>query len=160
MEAIAEDLTAELVTDLVGDAVIDALRTMIDCSVEKTRTVPHSSDDGFYPVTAVIGLAGDIAGSICVSVSRRTAAALLKQVLDVDVDSNSTLVRDGVCELANIIVGSAKSRLGDWSLRLGLPTTILGDDVLIMFPSQSVPVRVEFESEIGPIKVVVGLQRR
>ena len=160
MVAIAEELTAGLVIDLVGDSVTDALRIMINCSATKTKTVAHASNDGFYPVTAVIGLAGDVAGSICVSMSRQSAAALLKQILDVDIDSNSALVRDGVCELANIIVGSAKNGLDAYSLRLGLPTTILGDDVSIMFPSQSVPVCMEFESEIGPFKVVVGLQRR
>ena len=155
--------TASATTSIMNPIIqstIQAFEMMIGTTPKKVGVRLHSDDDIFHTLSAVIGLAGDVKGSVCLTLPATTAKAAVKAILDMDVDDDSRLLRDTVGEFANVVAGTAKDMLVDCEVELGLPNLIRGDHVRIMFPEQAQPMRIEFESEIGSFAIVFGLVMR
>jgi CheY-like chemotaxis protein len=71
-------------------------------------------------------------------------------------------VIDGIAEVANILVGSAKARLAlndGIPLELGLPTVVRAKEVSIDQPSGTLWVDLHFKSSHGPFVLRIALRR-
>lgn len=77
---------------------------------------PYTTDD----VTAVVGISGDLAGSLYLSMSGATALRLVGRMLGQAISTLDELVQSGIAELANVIAGSAGVALA----QDGVTTTI------------------------------------
>lgn len=64
-------------------------------------------------VAAIIEIAGDIEGRIIFDTEPATAMQIAKHLAGGDVDASDELVRETVCELANMVVGNAITSLND-----------------------------------------------
>ncbi len=64
---------------------------------------------------------------------------------------------DAIGELTNMIAGSAKAKLEEYELSVGLPNVVTGSGHCINFPTESPPVCIPFECEWGTVVVEVGL---
>ncbi|MAG94297.1 MAG: chemotaxis protein CheX [Planctomycetaceae bacterium] len=148
-------VTAQIVNPLI-EAALETFDVMLECQSTRKELTRKTRETKMYPVTAVIGLSGQVTGSICVSLSLEATFSAVKRMIDVDVDELPGLAADAVAELANIIAGTAKNKLSSYTLELGLPSVITGDDHDIAFPSNSNPLCVAFESEIGPFLIAFG----
>ena len=56
-----------------------------------------------------------------------------------------------------MIAGSAKSKLEEYELSVGLPNVVTGSGHCIAFPSASPPVCMPFDCKWGTVVVEVGL---
>lgn len=143
--------------------VTEAVTVMFDSmfgSGVRQSAVSRTSADSLFEVSSLVGLAGDVSGSFCLSLPVETVFALVKRALDIEPDSINRLCRDSVNELANVIAGYAKDRLVEEEIKLGLPTAILGQDIAINYPHSSEPIRIDFESDMGRLMVVIGLVQK
>ncbi len=157
--AAPANLTTSVINPLI-QATFETFEMMLDCKSRRTRLSLKDDTTQLYPITAVIGMTGQAAGSICLSFSREAACTAVKRMLDMDVDEITPLVCDTVGEFANVIAGSAKDRLADLSLELGIPNIIRGQNVQIDFPSNAQPLVIQFESDIGPFLIICGFVNR
>lgn len=64
-------------------------------------------------VAAIIEIAGDIEGRIIFDTEPATAMQIAKHLAGGDVDASDELVRETVCELANMVIGNAITSLND-----------------------------------------------
>ncbi|MDX1945377.1 MAG: chemotaxis protein CheX [Pirellulaceae bacterium] len=138
-------------------ATCDVFRKTLAC--ELTRC-PMTRRDSFCPsheVSGLIGLTGQAQGMVVVSLGRQTAIRVAEIMLETPQETINADVADAVGEIANMIAGSAKSRLAEYELSVGLPTVICGKNHVIAFPSKSTPVLIPFESNIGPFCLEVSL---
>ncbi len=152
-------LTAQIVNPIIH-ATAETFEMMLDSKVKRTDLTIQSMNTPLYDVSALIGLSGDAGGSICLSFKDDTAFKVVKQVLDMDVDEIDGLVCDAVGEFANIIAGSAKDKIKELKLNLGIPNVIQGKDHHISFPSNSQPLCASFESDLGPFKIAFGFVKK
>lgn len=86
----------------------------------KMQGGPYKTND----VTVIIGLAGDMEGSVILSMSKDTALAYVSRVMGEATAELDELAQSGVGELANVIAGRAGVTLGE-----------KGDDVVIAPPT-------------------------
>ena len=155
--------TAMLTTQIVNpilESTFEAFELMMDVQCKKKGMSLVTESTEFNPVSSVIGLTGRVVGSICLSYPKKTAFACVKRMVDVDVDEVNNLVCDCVSEFSNVIAGSAKDKVVDLELEIGIPTVVRGDSHRIDFPRSCQPVCVDFGSEIGPFKVIFGFEER
>lgn len=148
--------TTQVLNPLI-QAARDTFGLMLDSQVIKGDVSLHTIKDEFFPLTAVIGLAGAVRGSVCLSFSRELAANAVRQMAGIEGEVDSDLLRDTVGEFTNVIAGSAKDMISD-EVSLGLPNVICGDNVKITFPDQACAMRARFDTDLGPFFLVFGLE--
>lgn len=148
------NLTVRTAGPLVS-AVIATFDTMLSSSVRRTSLDLRSENDQMLDISALIGVSGKVSGSFCLSFARPTAAAAVSRFTGLEVDPDSPLVIDGVGEFTNVIVGNAKDNI-DLALNLGIPNVVHGPEHAISFPGEAKPMRVCFESDLGPLLVDFG----
>ena len=64
-------------------------------------------------VAAIVEITGDIEGRIILDTDPATAMQVAKHLAGGDVDTSDELVRETVCELANMVIGNAITSLND-----------------------------------------------
>lgn len=154
-QAASSALTAEIVNPVIV-AAVETFEMMMECNASRKSMRLKEPNETFSPVTAIIGLSGTASGSICLSFERDTALRTVKHMLDMDVTEMSGIVSDTVGEFANVIVGCAKDKLKHMELEMGLPNIVTGDNVHIDFPTNSNPICIHFESDMGPFMICCG----
>lgn len=152
-------LTISIVNPLIT-AVIETMNSMAGYKVVRKDLQPVLNHHAYHQVTALIQLSGNARGSICLSVSTRTAIALVYKMTEIKETEVSGLVCDTVAEFANVIAGMAKDRMTELGLQLGLPNVIHGSKLEIWYPEDSTPMCVNFTSEIGPLMVTFGFSSK
>lgn len=148
-------------------ATCDVFRTTLSCELTRCQATRRDNFCPTYEVSGLIGLTGRAQGMVVVSLGRQTAIRVAEIMLQAQHESINAEVADAVGEITNMIAGSAKSKLAEFELSVGLPTVICGKNHVIAFPSTSTPVLIPFESNIGPfclevslVELPAGCQRR
>jgi chemotaxis protein CheX len=139
------------------NATVEVFRTMLACELIRGQPSLKTNTSPQHEVSGLIGLTGKIQGMVVVSLGRETAIQATEILLSERPPEINAQVVDAVGELTNMIAGSAKSRLEQFQLSVGLPSVICGKHHSIGFPSNSTPIRLPFDSPIGPVCVDVGL---
>jgi chemotaxis protein CheX len=68
-------------------------------------------------IAALVEIAGDIEGRIILDTDAATAMEIAKHLAGGDIESSDGLVRETVCELANMVIGNAVTSLNDQGFR-------------------------------------------
>lgn len=155
--------TASLTTEIVNPVIQSTLETfdlMMDVRCWKKGLALLTPETPYYAVSAVISLTGRVAGSLCLSFDRTTAFGAVKAMLDMDIDEVNGLVCDTVGEFANVIAGNAKDKVTELDLEIGIPNIIRGENHRIEFPSSCQPFCADFDSDIGPFRIMFGFVAR
>jgi chemotaxis protein CheX len=139
------------------NATVEVFRTMLACELTRGQPSLKTNSSPQYEVSGLIGLTGKFQGMVVVSLGRETAIQATEVLLSERPPEINAQVVDAVGELTNMIAGSAKSRLEQFQLSVGLPSVICGKHHCIGFPSNSTPIRLPFDSPFGPVCVDVGL---
>lgn len=137
----------------------DVSSTMLDLDVEVGSPKIHRDADAGYDVSAIISLSGDCVGSVALCFSTPTAAAMVGKFAGTEIDPHSPDFTDGVGELANMIIGGAKSKFsGGMSVSISCPSVIVGPGHRV-FQQKDIPaIEIPAESECGPIRLVVSIR--
>ena len=93
-------------------------------------------------ITAIIGVAGHRTGTIAVSFTRESAAALVYGMLGDDVEDLEQDMRDTVGEFANMISGQARAGIAEAGVTLqgSTPTVVVGDAEIEMEHKTKAPI--------------------
>ncbi|MBL8889499.1 MAG: chemotaxis protein CheX [Planctomycetaceae bacterium] len=111
-----------------------------------------------FDISGVIGLSGSIKGMLVVGMDTPVAFAIAEELLGYRPTEIDGEVFDMVGELANMICGNAKERMGDPSIALGLPTVVSGANYNIVFHSDKQLHLLCFETPWGPLSIEFGLK--
>jgi len=141
-------------------ATQDVFDTMLGTKLTRGSVVLKSGYVPTHEVSGLIGLSGmggQCTGMVVVSIGRSTAIQAAGIMLGTEPQELDADVMDAVGELTNMIAGAAKTKLEEYRFSIGLPTVICGKNHSISFPSETSPIVIPFESELGPICVEVGM---
>jgi chemotaxis protein CheX len=150
-------------------------QTLIQPCIESTKAVfsmmlgwdvqlgTASRAQGFqtkHDVSGIIGFSGVLRATVVVSVDQEVAFAAAEAFLGERPTEINADIIDMVGELANMIGGNAKDRLGIPGIDLGLPTIVSGKGHTITFEPGAHVELLPFTSPWGPFTVEVGLRYR
>ena len=139
------------------NSTCDVFKTMFACELRQGEWQPKESAAPAYEINGVVDFLGRAEGTVVVSLTRETAVLVAEAFCGGHLTSIDASVIDSVGELANMIAGGAKARLGDWGLTIGLPTVLSGKNQIVKYPAKAVPIAIPFDSAWGVISVEVGL---
>jgi len=141
-------------------AVSKTFETMVNLKVTRSAPVLKENQRTLYPISGIIGLSGNIVGTVILTMSEPLALKVASVMLMDDLKTVNPDVLDAIGELTNMVAGNAKSQLEEYKLSLSLPNVIYGADTEVYFPERSQPITIPFDSEAGPFAVDVGFSDR
>ena len=141
------------------DATLNVFRTMIQLELEvgqpeKAATIPT---EPFSDVSGIIGLSGDVVGTVILGFPTATAEAVVSKFTGTTMGTKDEDFADAVGELVNMVAGNAKARFDGKCVSIGLPSVEIGHHVVVL-PADAVCISIPFESSCGPFSVEVGLK--
>jgi chemotaxis protein CheX len=100
---------------------IDAADSVFSESLQSPAKIGDlSMDENAYRrkgVAALIAIKGDIEGRVILDLSPEVAVKIASQLAGVEVKSSDQVVRETVCELANMVIGNSVTLLNDQGFR-------------------------------------------
>ena len=133
------------------DIFTTMLMMKIDGSaVDKNTTATIQSN-----ITSILGLGGDVRGTLYVHFPEKTATAITPSFLGMEVDSIDEDVKDAVGEIANMMAGGIKIFLSshDIQTELAIPSTVIGNSYRTSRAANIERVLVPFSCSAGPFWV-------
>ncbi|MDR1959006.1 MAG: chemotaxis protein CheX [Planctomycetaceae bacterium] len=152
---ITSALPVEFINPFIK-ALGDTLRVMV--GINPVRKSPYIKENllALYPMSGIISLSGKVVGTVVVTMTDKLALKIASEMLMCPMTEINADVMDAVGEITNMVAGNAKAKLEKYELRLGLPNVIHGTDTDILFPEESHPMTIPFETEFGDVAIEVG----
>lgn len=151
-------ITAELVNPILV-ATRHVFETALGCSPVRTGLALHRDPGDQREISAVIGMSGQLAGTIVLGLGQETARNLFERMLGERPERVDRNVCDAVGEITNMIAGQTKAQLAGYDLSLSIPNVVAGEDHVVHYPNEVVPMQITFDSDIGPFTVEVGFSK-
>ena len=139
------------------DATSSVFSMMLGCEVTRGEVSAGSQSHPDHSIMGIIGISGDVAGTLILSLRDETALCATEALLGERPADVSDDVLDAVGEVTNMIAGSAKSQMKGVSANISLPNVIVGSEHRIKFPSKLTPISINFDSQWGSLTIEVGL---
>lgn len=137
-------------------AVAKTFETMLGLKVHRSKPVLKNNLCALYPVSGIIGLSGNIVGTVILTMTEPVAIKVASALLMEECTTINADVLDAVGELTNMIAGNAKAQLEEYKLSLSLPNVIHGEATEIKFPENSQPISIPFDSDFGLLAIEIG----
>lgn len=139
-------------------ATVETYAAMLGTQIIPGRPTLSKGRGINYDISGVIGISGEIKGSVAMSYQSDAALKSVSAFLGEEVTEIDDAVMDAIGELANIVAGYAKKFL-DASVYISLPTVIKGHGLVIKEPPDVFSFIVPFDCELGAFDLAVGLKR-
>lgn len=138
-------------------AVKDVFETMIDVSFSVGK--PCLKKDGIpaHEVSSIIGISGEVTGSVVINLSEKTALQLASALLGEQLSRLDEDCVDAIGEIANMVAGSAKNGFPVANTSLSVPTVVIGKHE-VNYPSSIPIISIPCETSEGKFGVDIALK--
>lgn len=128
----------------------------LDVAIERPhiKTAPAPS----YDVSGIIGLSGDLVGSIVVSFQMEAAVKVVSIFTGTTLDADSPDFPDAVGELANMIAGGAKKAF-DGKANITVPNVVIGAHHRLPRLSDVPCLVIPCRTRVGEFAVEISLKK-
>jgi len=142
-------------------ATSDALTMMAGVAVERSKITLKESDGATYDISGIIGLAGEVVGSVTLSFPHDVAIGIASKFLGEEIGVLDSTAQSAIGELTNMVAGGAKRELSSQGLsfKIGLPNVVIGKGHQLYRPKNAPTIVVHFNSDEGEFVVEVCLKR-
>jgi len=139
------------------NATLNVLETMAFTKAQAGK--PYLKNDQVAPgdVSGVIGLTGEINGTISCSFTEKSILAIVSNMLGEGMKEMNDEIKDAVGEITNMISGQARQELEELgrSLQAAIPTVITGKNHSITHMTTSPIIAIPFSTDNGEFTIEV-----
>ncbi len=140
------------------DAVKNVFDTMIDIPVTVGAPTIKKNPATEFEVSAIIGLSGPVSGCVSICLSKELALYLAGALLEDEFKEIDEDCTDAIGEIANMIIGNAKSNFPDENTSISPPSVVLGKHK-IATPSHFLPiVSIPCDAQKGKLVIDVAIK--
>jgi chemotaxis protein CheX len=135
-------------------AVKDVFSTMIGLPLKLKEPSIKKKRAPDFEISGIIGLSGTVTGCVVISLEEKLAVQLASALMQETVDTFDDDAVDAIGEIANMVVGNAKSSFPEEGCAISVPSVITGRH-RVSFPS-TVPI-INIPCEIGLQKLSIDV---
>ncbi len=149
-------MDAKLINPFIN-ATLNVLETMAFVKVQSAKPYLKKDDIAKGDVTGVIGLTGEINGTISVTFDEGSILKIVSNMFGEEVTELNTEVMDAVGELTNMISGQARRELEESGKRFeaAIPSVISGNNHQITHYTDGPKIAIPFTTEGGAFTIEV-----
>ena len=142
------------------NATINVIKTMAFTETKPGKPFLKKDQNAMGDVTGVIGLSGDVTGSMSITFEEETIKHIIANMFGEPVKEINDEVRDAVGELTNMISGDARRMLQAEGVTLesAIPSIITGRAHTITHIAKGPIIAIPFETETGKFVVEFTLK--
>jgi len=118
-------MDVKFINAFVG-SIINVFKTMLDEDVKVDKPVLKKDELVTAEVSGIIGLSGEVQGSVVLSFEADVACKIASQFAGADMTIDSADFSDAIGELANMVAGNAKKDFTGYDASISLPSVIIG----------------------------------
>ncbi len=144
-----------------NNAVFNALDTMVGIKVERKKPYLKKDKTTTGDITGVIGLADSkMSGSVALSFPKASATKIYGAMMNEPTTELSDGVQDMVGELANIVVGGAKTEFQEMGItyQISIPMVVTGKNHLIKHKFESPIIAIPFQWKDIPFSLEISIK--
>ena len=144
------------------EATFHVLETMAFTKAEAGKPFLKKDQLARGDVSAIIGLTGDVKGTISVSFMEESILSIVSNMFGEMIDKLNDEVRDAAGEIANMISGQARQKLEvlGRNLKAAIPTVIMGKGHTIKHITDQKIVAIPFHSNKGEFTIEVCFEEQ
>jgi len=132
-------------------------KTMLDLDVKIDTPFCRKGSGEGHDISAVIGLTGDVVGSVVLAFSNQSARGIVARLCQTD-DLSDADVYDAVGELVNMVSGSAKAMMEGRNASISCPSVITGAGHKIAGVSDRPVIVIPCSTECGSFTLELILE--
>lgn len=114
-----------------------------------------------YEVAVLVGVLGDLQGQVICGMSETTAKAIISQMMGTEVQGIDQMGASAICELKNIIVGTASTNLSLKGYRCNItpPLFIKGGTIPEFLKHIHTALAIPIQGPFGAIDINLALRK-
>jgi len=149
-------MDANLINPFI-EATLHVLETMASTRAEAGEPYLKKDQVARGDVSGVIGMTGEIRGTISISFSEASILPIVSNMLGEEMKEMNEEIKDAVGEVTNMISGQARKRLDEQgrSLKAAIPTVIMGKDHSITHMTTHPIIAIPFSTDNGEFTIEV-----
>ncbi|MCC7408157.1 MAG: chemotaxis protein CheX [Phycisphaeraceae bacterium] len=140
-------------------SVQNVFETMLQLKVDIGEPALKRSGDPSYDVSGIIGMSGDLEGSIVLSFPTATAERVVSLFVGTDMAHSHADFPDAVGELVNMISGGAKAQFAGKHVSITCPSVVIGNDHAIHGAKDVICIHLPCQSDCGQFAVEVSIKQ-
>lgn len=141
-----------------ASSIQNVFTTMLQLSVETGEPRLKTGGDTKNDVSGVIGMSGDVTGSIVLSFPLDTAEAVVSLFCGESLSVDSADFADAIGELVNIVSGGAKAGFGGKMVSISCPSVVVGSNHQISQKKDVPCVVIPCSTDCGEFSIEVAIQ--
>jgi len=140
-------------------SVQNVFETMLQLPVQIGQPeLKHPGDSG-HDVSAIIGMSGDVDGSVVLSFPTETATRVVTIFTGTELDAGEEDFADAVGELVNMVSGGAKAQFPGKDVSISCPSVVVGQSHQVYGRKDVVAISIPCESDCGQFNVEVSIRQ-
>lgn len=141
------------------EGTMSVLRTMAFIEPRPGKPYLKKNNIAQGDISGIIGLTGDVKGSLALSFSERCIMKIVSNMLGEEIKSMNGDIKDAVGEITNMVSGVARKKLEgmDLTISAAIPTVVSGKNHSILHVLGGPSIIIPFETDHGPFVVDVCL---
>jgi chemotaxis protein CheX len=139
-------------------SIQNVFNTMLQLPVTINDPTLKSGSGASHDVSGIIGMSGDVAGSVVLSFPQDTAEAIVALFCGERLDPSSSDFADAIGELVNMVSGGAKAGFEGKKVSISCPSVVLGKGHTIASQSDTPCVVIPCTTDCGDLAIEVAIR--
>lgn len=139
-------------------SITNVFSTMLNMPVTINEPSIKTSSSATYDVSGIIGMSGDVIGSVVLSFSTDTAKKLVTAFCGMELAADSADFADAVGELVNMVSGSAKGMFVDKDVSISCPSVVIGPGHQINTRSDTPCISIPCSTQCGDLTIEIAIR--
>ncbi len=142
-------------------SIQNVFSTMMQLPVTIGEPRLKESSGTSYDVSGIIGMSGDVVGSVVLSFPKATAQRLVTLFTGTEMTADNPDFPDAIGELANMVSGNAKGQFaGKKKVTISCPSVVIGPDHTVARPKDLPCIVFPCTTDCGEFVVEVAIAER
>jgi chemotaxis protein CheX len=152
-------MDASYITPFIA-SIQNVFGTMLQLPVQCREPAIKAEDTPSFDVSGIIGLSGEVAGSVVLSLPMETAERLVALFTGMECKADDPDFPDAIGELLNMVAGNAKAGFGDRKVSLSCPNVVIGADHHVARLTDVPCILIPCDTDCGEISLEISIQDR
>jgi len=140
-------------------SVQNVFETMLQLPVQISEPTLKREDEPEFDVSGIIGMSGDVDGSVVLSFPTSTAERIVSLFTGMDIEHSHEDFPDAIGELVNMVTGGAKAKFQGKSVTISCPSVVIGKDHKVFGRKDVVCINLPCSCDVGEFAVEVALKQ-
>lgn len=139
-------------------SISNVFSTMMQLPVTVKDPFVKSAEGPCSDVSGIIGMSGDVMGSVVLSFSNATAENIVALFCGQKYDAGSPDFADAVGEIVNMVSGGAKALFKDRKVSISCPSVILGANHKLAKQTDVPTVVIPCATDCGTVNIEISIK--